>query len=472
MPYYYPQAAMTLRIVFEDFRLDTDAGPPTILGNEYVLHITPKRLSVKINDYTQADTFSCEIDYRNFPFDPRSIRALGVTIFIQDMGHLVDGMTGKRDRIEPSDGLTPGKPSNVVFQGFADEESISLNDSARTISFEGRDFTSLLIDMKWDRESIDLFKPVSVVIQKILRDNKSTENIWIDNKVTGILPNIGSYAPDYKPLAAKRNNRKNESYWDVIQHVIGLAGLVAYIQIDKLVITKPRVLYKKDRAKQFIYGKNIKSLNFKRKLGRMKGLNVKVMSLIDKKVLKIDIPKQADKDWLKAMGLKAADLTVVKIKSNGEKENVKAPFSVHRLPHINDDDHLRDVGQGIFEEIGRQQIEGDLETNDMSVCEGKTGVPTSFDITKMRNGTPIDISIEGEHLKGIRKIDSNADRQKYLIDKKYPPLVAAALAESLGKFATPFYTKAITFDFDTTSGFKMRLDFINFIELSDRLLGL
>ena len=81
MSFYYPQAAIILRVLWEDFNLENDKE----LKKVYTIPILARSMSVKINDYTKADTFTAEIDYKNFPFDPRTIRSLGVSIFVQNM---------------------------------------------------------------------------------------------------------------------------------------------------------------------------------------------------------------------------------------------------------------------------------------------------------------------------------------------------------------------------------------------------
>ena len=95
MGVFYPQCAMVIRVLWENLQRTTN-----ILEAKYDLAVTPKRVEVNINNYKEADTFSCDLDYKNFPFDPRSIRALGVSIYMQDMKRLVDD-TGKPTRIVP-----------------------------------------------------------------------------------------------------------------------------------------------------------------------------------------------------------------------------------------------------------------------------------------------------------------------------------------------------------------------------------
>ena len=100
MSYYYPQAAVKLRILPEDFQLTSDAS----LQLPIEVIVQAKKLTVTRNDYKTTDTFNMTIDYKNFPFDPRTIRACGVIIYMQDMGQ-----GGQK--------LVPSQ-ANAVFSGF------------------------------------------------------------------------------------------------------------------------------------------------------------------------------------------------------------------------------------------------------------------------------------------------------------------------------------------------------------------
>ena len=467
MSYYYPQAAVTLRITWENYRAPENVD----LDQVYTLDIVPKNVSVNINDITQADTFTCEVEYKSFPFDPRSIRSLGVTIHMEDMLSLRDEF-GRLKKIQPKDGTAPLKgPSNTVFQGFADEESIKFDQQTRTVSFEGRDFTALLIDQPFRTNSINLFRPLNVILQEILLSLEATREIRVENKTLETLPNIGRFAPAFTPLAGTKGKKRNETYWDVIQDLIGRAGLIAYMELDKLVISNPRTLFNKDKPKQFVYGSNVKVFSLKRKLGRTKGVNVRVRSLhIEKKeVIQADVPREATLAFLQRNNLKPADATIEKLNTKGEKVVEKAPFITQRVANITSKDQLIAIAESVFEEIGRQEIEGSIETREMLICDGDTGV--EFDITKLRNGTPISVEVDHKDLTGLQRIDNEAQRVKYLIDRCYPPIVAAALAKTTGKFSKAFFTKSVKLDFSIDNGFKVDIDFINFIDLDQSILG-
>lgn len=470
MSVYYPQAAVELQIIWEDFEKNKNIGPlasgigplPTGgLNKLYLLPIFTKRVTVHVNDYTQADTCDLEIDYKNFPFDPRCIRACGINVFMEDQKALVKN--GSPIAIKPSD-------ANAVFLGFADEESISFDDDHRTVKMECRDFTSILIDTKHPAETLDTTTPLDMLIQSMLSDLPAAIKIKVDNRTGSPLPTLSQFAPDFlSPQDTKRNPKVNESYWDVIQDLVNRAALIAYIELDTLVITKPRVLYNKKSAKQFIYGGNLKTLEFKRKLGRKKGFNIRCVSLNGKGVEEAKIPLDATAQWTTEMGITNDEVKIPQVNSDGTEGDPKtAPYISFRFPNLVKK-QLIEVGQKIYEEVSRQQLEGSFTTKEMDVVD-KDG--TCFDVTDIRNGTPIEVIISQGDLEGLNQIKSVREREKFLISRCYEPAVAHALAQTLDKFSLTFYTKSVQFTVDQESGFHMRLDFINFIELDQKGLGI
>jgi hypothetical protein len=457
--FFYPQAAMVLRVVWEDFKFQSDPKKQ----KEYRIKVRAKRVAVSINDYSTADTFSADLDYKSFPFDPRCIRSLGVSIHFEDMKKLCDN-GGVPSKIVPSDG-------NTVFLGFADEESIKLDENSRTVSFEGRDYTALLIDAKYDKGTLDLSRPLKSILEELLSGLKTIGDITIDNRTGAELPILGKFAPDFNELGAHKNSHKHDTYWDVIQDLIRRAGLIAFIELDKLVISKPQNLYDGLKQYQFLYGKNIKELEFKRKLGRQKGFNVSLRSLnIEKKeVLEAKIPLEATDEWLKAIGLPKDEVKIEKLNAKGEVKKDIAPYIGFLITNIVSKEQLIKVGEKTFEEIWRQQIEGSFSTKEMVIAVGSRGV--EYDVTKIRNGTPINIEIDQRDMKSFSRHTTVDARIKFLKDNGYEPSVAEALANSAGKFSTTFYTKAVEFTMSEDEGFSMKVGFLNFINLGEKKKG-
>lgn len=453
---------MTLRVLWEDFGLKSDAA----LQEVYTLPVLARSVTVDINDYSQADTFDCEIDYKSFPFDPRTIRACAVTIHMEDRKKIFRS-DNRLNLIDPT-------PENTIFQGFVDEESIQFDDDRRVVRFEGRDFTAILVDTKYlEGKAIDTKVPLDQLIAQLLQGVQSTQKITIENRTGTTLPNLGQFYPEFgQPLAGHKNTTKDDSYWDIIQNLVIKAGLICFIELDKLVISTPRVLHNKSNAKKFIYGRNIRNLRFKRKLGRQKGFNVRVryLDLMTKTVSTVDIPEQASDEFVAATGLPKKRIQIPQVMPNGELGDPKdAPFLTFRVTNVKDEDHLKKIAEKIFEEISLQQLEGDFETHEMCTTE-ESGI--EFDLLKLRNGTPVRIEVDQGDLAGFKRQGTVSARTKFLIERCYNPTVAEALAKSYGKFETVFYTKSVRYTMDADNGLKIAVNFINFIDLDARSLGL
>jgi hypothetical protein len=500
MSVYYPQGVIVLRVLLEDFSTKS-----VRLQKTYKWTVIAKELNVNLNNYSEADTFDCTIDYKNLPFDPRIIRSLGVSIHMENKEQIFDLKSG--GGLDP---ITPTK-DNVIFQGFADTDAINLDENSRTVKIEGRDFTSLLIDREYLGDPIFLTKPVNQVIRDLLDQIPQTKidpndkGQGLEIELLGIkesdLPILSALTSSKGELDGAKNARKKRSYWDKIQELVNDSGLICFVSIDKLVITKPRNLYDRSKSKVFVYGRNVKTLEFERKLGRQKGFNIRVVSLNfrDKKLEEARIPEEASEEWAKSIGVKreAVRLPVAKAagKDNQEQgetqpEGEVAPYMTFKVnQEIVSKDQLIDIGEKIYEELGRQQIEGKLSTMEMRVFSKESG---GFDSTKFRVGTPIEIRIDQGDLEGLNQLlapaarNQEQDRQAeksleqrrasivaFLKRRGYvgeKGAIAEAMAEALTAFDTPFFTKSVTFRLSQDKGFSMDLDFINFIEIPKNLV--
>jgi hypothetical protein len=307
---------------------------------------------------------------------------------------------------------------------------------------------------------------------QLIKKRPETANIIVRSDVT--IPALSKVAPDFNALSGKLNVRSDHSYWDVIQELAGLSGVVIYMDLDTLVITQPQVLYSKDNLKQLIWGKNVNTLEFKRKMGRLRGFNIIVRCLTtgNKKspVLQAQIPKEGSLEWSKKTGIARKEVVITQQAHGKEPVEKPADYISFRVENVANKESLVKIGEQLYENLGRQQIEGSLETYDMVLPENATEGTVEFDALKLRTGTAIDIHIDQDDLKAISREASQGARFAYLQARGYKEDLANLLAENLSAFTTPFYTKAVTFNFSQESGFKMTLDFINFIELSQSLV--
>lgn len=466
MSIYYPQAAVSLRVIWEDF----GSNSPT-LKEVTVMQVSCRNVVVDRNDYTEADTFKARIDYKSFPFDPRCIRSCGIAVYMEDRKGLFK-QTNSLNLIEPSE-------DNIIFQGFADEGGLEFNDDTRTVMIEGRDFTSQFIDTKrLDTSPIPLSKPIDEIITDLIQEQVATQEIVVENRTGEDLPVLSKLAPDFNPVTSVKNQKRKETYWDIMQSILQRVGLIGFIEIDKFVITKPRNIYEKREIKQFIYGGNIKDLRFKRKLGRAKNYNVKLVSanLQKKTVLEALIPKEAiSADFIADFG--NVEITIPQLDKDGKKIDPPkvADYITFPVPNVNDKETLIRMAEDVYEEMSRQQIEGSLSTFEMEIPEEVENevefntMPVLF--SKMRNGTAIKIYLSQDELGEINSSSTWAQKRNFLFRRGYPLEVANSFAESLNRINTALYVKSVKFELDQENGFSMDIDFINFIDLDSSSLG-
>lgn len=466
MSIYYPQAAVSLRVIWEDFGSNSE-----VLEKVTVMQISCRNVMVERNDYTEADTFSATIDYKSFPFDPRCMRSCGIAVYMEDMKSVFLS-NGQQNLIQPSE-------TNVIFQGFADDSTMEFNDDSRTVTVEGRDFTSLFIDTKRINTSpIPLSKPLDEIIQDLIDEQEAAKDIAIENRTGGTLPVLSKLAPDFNPFTSVKNQKRKETYWDIIQSLLQRVGLIGFIEVDKLVITKPRNIYEKKEIKQFIYGGNLKDLKFKRKLGRAKNYNVKLVSanLKKKTVIEALVPKEATSaDFIRDFGNQ--EITIPQLDKDGKKIDPPkvADYITFPVPNINDKGTLIEMAEDVYEEMSRQQIEGSLMTHEMEVpqeveSEAEFGT-TPIKFSEIRNGTAIKIYLSEDELGQISSSSTWSQKRNFLLRRGYPLNVAEAFAESLNRINTALYVRSVKFEMSKDDGFSMNLDFINFIDIDSSLLG-
>lgn len=491
MSFYYPQCCVIARVQWENHGEEGNF----VLQQAYTFSPLVRRAVVNINSYTEADTFEITLDYKAFPFDPRAIRSVDISIHMENTESLYNGGTpglpgGTANVIEPTE-------DNVVFKGFADQERMVFDDSTRSITLRGRDYTSLFIDSKILKpDLINLALPLTTILQMIIASTPGAigipgqnDGIKLENRLPAnkVIPIPASIVEELSSLGTKHNPKSGQSYWDVIQELVSKMALIAYVEIDKLVLSDPRTLYNPEKAVQFIYGKNLKNFEMQRNMGKQKGFNVIVRSIIGKKVETVRIPRDA-----KNLPIAGKDVEVQKFAAGGsplaiaaaqantnpaklQEKPEPAPFISFVLNNVKSRSALIDYGEKVFEEISRQQLEGRLTTRDMLAPTDRQIFNQwgsgKFDVLKIRNGTPIGVFIDHPDINAIQAEKTTAGRIKYLISRGYEIPIANALATSISKFKTPFYTRSVTFTIDHQSGFMCDIDFVNFIETNTNELA-
>ena len=325
MSVYYPQTAVRLLVVWETYditqvttRAERERLDEQSIRNPATIDIIAKSVNVDINDYTQADTFSLIIDYDQFPFDPRAMRSVQVTIAMENIP------SGERIQLRKYNPRTE-VDGNLVFIGFADIQEIAFDDASREVFLEGRDYMGLLLDTS--RVLIDKKNAAGLVVgSKIAQKPKFTGKL-ITTAFTSLLREQRAFnglnvearlgSDPIPKINGDANNVAGTSYWHIIEKYVAREGLIAYMDLDKLVITNPRNLFagSEQRLVQMVYGINLSRLSFNRYIGRQKTFNIRVKSRLpngrrtknNKTTIQAEMPKDAVTDRFKNLfGVKDA----------------------------------------------------------------------------------------------------------------------------------------------------------------------
>ena len=191
---------------------------------------------------------------------------------------------------------------------------------------------------------------------------------------------------------------------------------------------------------------------------------------------KVSIPRDATDQWSKETNIPKAVQKIQTLDAQGNQITKDAPgylFSYHNKTR----EQMVEIGQGIFEEIARQQIEGEMETKEM-VVNNQNGI--EIDLTKISVGTPLLLEIVQKDIQYISRktIDgdpvSDGKRMNYLIRRGYSVETASVLIEAVaqtsGKIRPVFYIRSADIMIGQ-DGFSLRIGFVNYIELGELQAG-
>jgi hypothetical protein len=513
MAIYYPAAKVILTVRWEDYLRD---GSPEVQGSDARLHrrlqrlqnnessfvLDPLRFVVEQNGIRTADrVMKLELDGRDFPFDPRLARSVEIAVFVGQRERATSEYVFKRPEVIPPDDETSpaGDEQDRIFAGFADDFRRSHDERGHVVTLEGRDYTSLFLDAPYPVANIatkgsieetlrdwvhgaeptkGFGLPAAQIIRVVVDDSCSevtTNSLVVSGKAKETKPAghgkakaggrtvIGQTAS--KALAAKgKAVGAQHSYWDVIQDLCDQLGLVAFIRGTDLIVTAPRNLTTLQTltAPYLVWGRNIERLEVKKKLGRLRAPNIEIVSHARGKAKRHSAVYPHRPGDIHRPGLSYA--TVV---DNEGKETKQYRVDRYYVGGLSSDAACMAVAQRVFEDIASNEIEVLVETREMLAFD-EDELPNEHSLTRVRDGTPIGIRVEGD-LQSLLQNKSVPERTQLLEAHGYLPAVALAFAEhwdSMRAFSSVFRTRAARHDWDVQTGYKLTIEAVNYLNAS------
>lgn len=415
---YYPRCRVVLDVLLEDY----DDGTT---GESFTYEATPRRADWTRNDLRTADEFKIELDYRDFPLDPRTVRAIGVAIYCGDIG-------------DPDAVLDLNDETVQVFFGSVDEPQAALSEGGETVTLDGRDHTAIFLGQEWSGGAIDIDRPLIDVIEEVRDAAPGGDDLEVDM-------DLAAYSVNLATLTGKTkwSPQGKDDTWTVLVELCGLAGLIPVVELDTLRVVAPGDLTAQQAA--FLYGENVERLEFRRRLTERHSQRVQ-LTCWD--------PQARESRQV----LYPAEPLVTRRRLTPKGKVVTDPESViaWTVQGSYTEDQLKELAQAYFEEMALPDVQGVLETKDLTDLDQATALP------RLANGDTVTVQLgairadisdlsEGE---AVTLLSSGAEAM--------PEAAAQALVSAWGQaqdLGATFYVRAVRHSWSRESGYSAEIEF-------------
>jgi hypothetical protein len=481
---------------------DGETPPPAVVSGRppddrtVVGNIEPVSVQIERNGLSTAGTATIEMDYIDMPFDPRVIRNAHVEILVgvvpaddyeagiennekRDDGSLLS-VVGRAD-----DGNLQGA---TRFVGLVDSWSTRFSEERDVISLECRDMSAYLRDIPLHSGlSIDLTLPIDEGIRDLLNRasaaTRDTTVVWAGDG-DPIVPAdaMSSRRRGRRGRRQRRARRSNEdmSLWDHITDVVGSIGFIAIFRDYDVTIIEARTLFGSEGVQRMIYGRNIEVLEFTRRMQGVKVPTIEVRSY-DADLGRIRWARYPVRRGERTSGIFGRDNPPRPLRANEvppSGSNPEESIKVIRVSQITDPETLSRIARNYFEQVGRQEIEGSIDTREVSSYDVN---PEAVDLLNMQAGDSIEVLLatgrQGEEQVEISPNTSLAQilamgreqRKNYFISLGWSEDVAetfSALQEISG-LQTVFRVQDVRINWNITDGVKVSLGFTNYVTVRE-----
>ena len=451
---YYPRHVLRLAAVLEAFD-----GGATTLDRAVEWAIVPRSARLERNDVHTADTLACVIDYREFPFDPRLVRALSVAYF----AGCTDG------------GPLPLDAQHLRFLGVVDTPESDLGEETQTVTLEARDYTAILLGQRAKPSmAVPLGRGLDAVLADLLATLPGEQATLLRPVIQGPdgAPIPWPIVPDAGRAGARLPVDPKDSLWSLIRRVCEAQGFVVFVDLDRLVVSTSRTLgadgslrADADRV-HVVFGRELSGLRMKRTLtNRTRPVVLRQYDPTTGDTISTSWPRDAERPRrgrarrgrVSVVTRRTGGATVTHDDANNAEEFV--------VTGTRDGDALDELAESVFRRRALQELEGSFRTHDpvLPQVRGVRGRPApDFDVWAIHTATTLFAEVGAEADVAFDARASRASRERALVDRGYPPEVASALVTSwasLDALSMPFIVRKATLSLDAEQGFTAEVDF-------------
>lgn len=344
-----------------------------------------------------------------------------------------------------------GEPNAATLRmiGTVDEWRVEHSGSGSVVSLSGRDLRGILLDTPiapngakpeqfWD--SLDTSRDIQAVIVQVLQYNPLFDDIqvvvnlddWPEGAGGRVLPSPGAknLVPRHRQgakgeraggraSAPAETSGSNLNFWDVITQLCYLVGAIPFFQGTQLMLRPSSTVFDKLRGpidpvanptpfaagavrgldalsgqtispplrtRRIVYGRDTLSLSFCRKFGGWKKPKRVRCVCVDPDSTSFGLGKLVEGLWPPETAKKAN----VTGESPGKQRSVSDIVNVP-VPGITDPGRLVAVAQGIYNEMGRSEIGGEVETVNLASFGGDASDP---DLLRLEPGDGVELLVD------------------------------------------------------------------------------
>ncbi len=509
-----------------------------------ISNILPKTASVDLSGYRQAGKWALDFDYRNFPIDPRLCRAVLVEIHLgcvqaQDFS---DGMArtkptgGRKSVLETRNVSGAMREETLAIMGLADTIHSAWSDKGAMVHMEGRDLRGIMLDAGARPDvlaKLKLDQPINLVVAQILALHPFGIGITVsvndDDWPGGTIPspadaqgltrvNRGAFGtvPGMQPRA----DPSQLSVWDIITNYCTVVGAVPYFIGQVLHVRPARSLYSRFKLdargnpavptpfqggqvrtvhtqagtekltiRRLVFGGDVTSLEFERKLGGVKVPQVEIVShntsstkrglgrLLIARFPPDPLVDSGDPAAVDETSSPTSDATTEAAKVTSVAPGGQTHKQIIRLsfPGIQSQERLNRIARDLWEEIGRGEMGGKVSTKNLTTFGGTNQDP---DLLSIRPGDPIEIVFDSRSLKSAPPLShevadhnrrSFEDEVSFIAqrlggDRNLARVLVATARNQVQELQSFFRVNNVHFGWDSENGVEVQFDYQNFLE--------
>lgn len=415
----------------------------------------PLDVVVKKNDFNTADTFEATVDFEKFPIDARVIKGATVEIYMADGGSYDPEFWNLQTPTFMID--------HCVMMGVVDHCKTGIGEDGREATIKGRDYTAYFLDVqagadpiKWVEDDgttkLTFVRVIQDIIAKDQSGNRKAIQVRDPDLVDKIYPgNFLDRGTDSD--VGDRKKKQAETIWKILQNIAIYNGHILFMDLDEIVIRRPSTMFLEDGMDEsnwsrWTIGEDVKAFNPSRKMGRQQGINVRCLAWTDAGETLVSVrPKPEDAEEKTQIGISSP--------AGETPETQPTPQIQYRgyvFQDIDDQDHLDQVADQLFELVRHHELEGDFSTDEMVDSDGNEmwrkvyGDPVVFDIS--------------ESMESLITLDQDSMIRELLV-AGFGEAEARSMVLTIKSKGVPFYFHSIEHRFTSrgdTGGYSMKAE--------------